>query len=234
MGRQVAGHGVYGIRQILPGAADSGHVGLAAELTFGSDFAGHARDFGGERTELVDHRIDGVLELENFAASIDRDAGRQIAFGDGGGHFGDVANLVGQVAGHVVDTVRQILPGAGHAVHFGLTAQLAFSSDFARNARNFGRERAELIDHGVDGVLELENFAARVDGDLGGQIAFSDGRRNTGDVSNLIGQVAGHGVHTLREILPGSSDAGDNCLSAELAFGSNFARHARCFGRERI
>ena len=39
------------VGQVLPGAGDALHVGLAAELAFGADFAGHAGHFGGERTE---------------------------------------------------------------------------------------------------------------------------------------------------------------------------------------
>ncbi len=38
------------------------------------------------------------FNCKNFAARVHRDARRQIAFGHGRGHFGDVAHLVGQVA----------------------------------------------------------------------------------------------------------------------------------------
>ena len=41
---------------------------------------------------------------------------RQVAVGDGGGHLGDVAHLAGQVAGHGVDVVGQVLPRAGDAL----------------------------------------------------------------------------------------------------------------------
>ena len=58
---------VDGVGQVLPGAGHALDVGLAAELAFGADLAGHAGDFGGERAELVDHRVDGVLELEDLA-----------------------------------------------------------------------------------------------------------------------------------------------------------------------
>ena len=61
---QVAGHGVHGVGQVLPRAGDALHVGLAAELAFGADLARHARHLGGERRELVHHRVDGVLQLE--------------------------------------------------------------------------------------------------------------------------------------------------------------------------
>ena len=91
---------------------------------------------------------------------------RQVAVGDGGGHVGDVAHLAGQVAGHRIDAIGQVLPGAGDALHVGLAAELAFGADFAGHARHFRGERAELIDHRVDGVLQFEDFAFHVDGDL--------------------------------------------------------------------
>ena len=59
---------------------------------------------------------------------------RQVAAGDGGGHVGDVAHLAGQVVGHRVDVVGQVLPGAGHAAHLRLAAELALGADLARHA----------------------------------------------------------------------------------------------------
>ena len=91
--RQVAGHEVHAVGQILPHAADARHVRLAAQLAFGTHFARHARHFAGERVELIHHGVDGVLQLQNFAAHVHRDLARQVALGHGGGHFGDVANL---------------------------------------------------------------------------------------------------------------------------------------------
>ena len=40
--------------------ATSGHLRLSAEFAFRSDFAGHARHFGGEHAELLNHRVDDV------------------------------------------------------------------------------------------------------------------------------------------------------------------------------
>ena len=54
-------------------------LGLAAELAVGADLARHARHLGGERAQLVDHRVDGVLELEDLALGVDRDLLRQVA-----------------------------------------------------------------------------------------------------------------------------------------------------------
>ena len=63
---------------------------------------------------------------------------RQVAGGHGLGHVGDVAHLAGQVAGHEVHAVGQVLPRAGHAVHVGLAAELAFGAHFAGHAGHFG------------------------------------------------------------------------------------------------
>src|SRR6266581_4678148 len=42
-------------------------------LAFRADLARDSRDLGGEGRKLVDHRVDRVLQFENFAAHIDRD-----------------------------------------------------------------------------------------------------------------------------------------------------------------
>jgi hypothetical protein len=39
------------------------------------------------------------------------------------------------------------------------------------DACDFRREAVELVDHRVDGVLELEDFALHLDGDLAAQVA---------------------------------------------------------------
>src|SRR5207302_1265680 len=63
--------------------------------------------------------------------------------------------------------------------------------------------RRQLVDHRVDRVLELENLAPDVDGDLLGQVAVRDRRRHLGDVAHLRRQVRRHAVHVVREVLPG-------------------------------
>ena len=156
---RLRGHEVHVVGQVLPRAGDAVHVGLAAELAFGADLARHARHFRRERAELVHHRVDGVLQLEDLALHVDGDLLREVAVGDGRRHVGDVAHLARQVAGHRVHVVGQVLPRAGDALHLGLAAELAFGADFARDARHFRRERAELVHHRVDGVLQLEDFA---------------------------------------------------------------------------
>ena len=229
---QVAGHEVHVVGEILPGAAHSGHLRLAAELAFGADFARHARDFAGKTVELVHHGVDGVLEFENFAFHVHRDLARQVAARHGGGDFGDVAHLRRQVAGHGVYRIREILPGARHAGHDRLAAQLAFGADFARHARHFGGKRAQLIHHGVDGFLELKNLAAHVHRNFAGKIAAGHGGCDFGDIAHLAGQIAGHRIDGVGEVLPGARHARHLCLAAQLAVGADLTRHARHFRGE--
>src|SRR5205807_21311 len=91
--------------------------------------------------------------------------------------------------------------------------------------RHFAREPIELVDHGVQRFFELQDFAAHVDGDLAGEIATGDGRGHLSDVADLAGQVAGHEVHVVGEVFPGAADAGHLRLSAQFAFGADFAGH---------
>ena len=184
------------------------------------------RHFGGERVELIDHRVDGFLELENLAAHVDRDLLRQVAVGDGDGHIGDVANLVGEVRGHRVDVVGEILPGAGHAGHLRLAAELAFGADLAGHAADLGGEGVELIDHRVDRVLQLQNFALHVDGDLRGEIAAATAVVTSAMLRTWPVRLRGHRVDVVGQILPGAGDAGHLGLAAELAFGADLARDA--------
>ena len=231
---QVAGHGVDAIGEIFPGAADTAHLGLSAELSFGAYLAGHARDFGGESVELVHHGVNGVLELLDLAFRVDGDLGREVAFGDARGHLGNIAHLVGQVAGHQVHAVREVLPRAGYAAHLRLPAQFSFRSHLAGDARDFRGEPIELVDHGVDGVLQFENLAARRHGDLAREIATRDRGSHFGDVAHLLGQVLGHRVDAVGEILPRPADATHFRLTAQPAFGTDFAGHARDLRSKRI
>src|SRR5262249_41641265 len=164
-----------------------------------------------------------VLELQDFTLDVDRDLLGQVAVGHGGGHFGDVAHLGGQVAGHEVNAVGQVFPGAGDALDVGLAAELALGTDLAGDTSHLGRERAKLIHHRVDGVLQLQDFALDVDGDLLGQVAVGHGFGHVRTVASLAGQVARHGVHTFPTRLPSALDALDVGLAAELALGADLA-----------
>ena len=163
---QISGHEVHVIGEILPGSGHPLHFGLSAELSVRANLTSHARHFAGEGIKLVHHRVDGVLQLENFALNIDGDFAGEVAIGDRGSHLGDIANLRRQVPGHRVHAIGEILPGSGDSANLGLAAELALGADLTRDARHLGCEGAELIHHGIDSVLQLKNFAAHVHGDL--------------------------------------------------------------------
>ena len=230
---QVRGHEVDVVGQVLPGAGDARHLRLAAELALGADLARHPRHLAGEGVELVDHGVDGVLQLEDLALHVDRDLAVQVAARHRGRHLGDVAHLGGQVVGQAVDGVGQVLPGAGHARHRRLAAEPALGADLARHPRHLRGERAQLLDHRVDRFLELQDLAADVDRDLLRQVAVGHRDRHLGDVAHLAGQVRGHRVDVVGQVLPGAGDARHRRLAAELALGADLARHPRHFRGER-
>src|SRR6185312_1556330 len=215
--------------QVLPRTGDALHVGLPTQFAFGADFARDAGHFGRERAQLIDHRVDRVLELEDLALDVDGDLLRQVTARHSLGHIGDVAYLAGQITGHEVHAVGQVLPRASDTPHLRLAAEDAFGADFPRDARHFGGERRQLIDHRVDDVLELEDLALDVDSDLLRQVAVCNGLRDVGDVAHLTGQFARHEVDAVRQVLPRAGDALHVRLATEAAFGAHLARHARDF-----
>src|SRR6185437_14151549 len=220
------------VRQILPGTGNARHLRLTAKISLGAHLPGDAGDFGSEGIELIHHRVDGVFQLKDFALHIDCDLLGEVARGDRGRHLGNVAALAGEVLGHRVDVVGQILPGAANALHVGLATELALGAHFAGDARDFRSEGIELIHHRIDGVLQLEDFTLHIDGDLLGKVARGDGGRDFRDVAHLAGQIIGHQVDVVGEVLPGAADAFHAGLAAELAFGAHLARDTRHFRAE--
>src|SRR5215475_1439748 len=231
---QVRRHKIHALGEVLPGAGDAEHGCLAAEFALGTDLTSHPGDFRGKSGELVDHRVDGLLELQDLAFDVDRNLAAQVAARNRRRHIGNVANLSGEVRCHRVDVVGKVLPGAGHAGHSRLAAKLALRSDLACHPAHLCRKGAELIDHGIDGLFELQDLAADIDGDFLRKIAAGNGDRHFGDVSNLARQVVGHRVDVVGEVLPGASDPGDDCLATELAFGADLARHAAHLASKRV
>src|SRR5207248_198649 len=143
----------------------------------------------GEGRQLVHHDVEGVLQLEDLALDVDGDLLGQVAVGDGGGDLGDVSHLAGQVGGHVVHRVGEVFPGPRDTFDLGLAAELAFGAHpDATLCRPVGEGR-QLVHHDVEGVLQLEDLALDVDGDLLGQVTAGHGGGHLGDVSHLTGEV---------------------------------------------
>ena len=112
-------------------------------LPFGAHLARHPRHFRRRTSESWST----IVLMVFFSSRISPFTSTVIFFdrsplGHGRGHVGDVAHLRGEVAGHEVDRVGQVLPGAGDALHVRLAAELAFGADLARHARHFRGERA--------------------------------------------------------------------------------------------
>ena len=167
--------------------ATPGTIAWPPSLPSVPDLAGDAGNFGSEGAQLVHHRVDGFLELQDFAAHVDGDLFRQVAIGDRDRHLGDVSHLRGQVRRHRVDALGQVLPHAGDLGDLGLAAELAFGADLAGDAGHLRGEHRELLDHGVDDRRRLQELAlqgAAVDVQSHGlqKIALGDRGDRAGDL----------------------------------------------------
>src|SRR5262249_19861816 len=183
---EVRRHEIHVICEIFPGAGDTLYLRLAAELSFSRDLASDARYFGCKGRQLVDHGVDGVLELEDFPLHIYRDLFGEVAVGHGGRDVGDITHLVGDGRAPRGDVIGKVLPSAGDTAHHGLAAELSVCTDFACHTRDFRCEGGELIHHGVDGVLQFEDFPLNIYGNFLGEIAACHCRRDFGDIAHLV------------------------------------------------
>ena len=98
--------------QIAPRPCGAGHVRLTAEFSFHSHFARHCRNLSGKRSECVDHVIDRLSELGNFAFGLKEEFTVQVALCDCRNHFGNATHLIGQVGRHEIDVVGEIFPSS--------------------------------------------------------------------------------------------------------------------------
>src|SRR5262249_61869351 len=131
------------------------------------------------------HVVDGFSESRDFALRVYGELLSEVAGGDGRHDFHDAAHLLGEVGRHDVDVVGEVFPRAGHAGYFGLTAEFSFGADFTRHAVDFAGESVQLIEHGVDGVLQLENFAFHVNRDFAREVALRHGGGYFGQCGRL-------------------------------------------------
>ena len=192
-------------------AADGGEIALALQ---------HAGEFGEVglqpvlfgvavrgQPQVVDHRVDVVFELGHFAARIDLNRARQVAFGHGGRDLGDRAHLRGEICGQQVDVAGEVFPGAGGAWHVGLAAETAFDADFARDRGHLIGEGRQRVGHVVDGFGERRDFALRFHRQVLLQVAVGDRGHDLHDAAHLFGQVGRHDVDGVGQVLPGAGDA---------------------------
>ena len=164
--REVGGQPVDVVGEVAPGTGRARHDRLSAQLALRADLAGHGGYLLGEAGQGAGHLVDDVGERRDLALGLEHQLLVQIAMGDRGDDSGYATHLIGQVAGHQVNVVGQVFPGAAHALHLGLPAELALGAHLARHPGDLGGEGVELVDHGVDRVLQREDFALHVDRDL--------------------------------------------------------------------
>ena len=205
---QVGGQQVDVVGQVLPGAGDARHLRLAAQLAFGADLARHARHFAGEAVQLIDHRVDGLLQLQDLAAHVDGDLLRQVAAAPPRWSLRRCCapGPVRLLAIELTLSVRSFQVPATPR-HLAWPPSLPSVPTSRATRVTSPAKRVQLVDHRVDGLLQLQDLAAHVDGDLLRQVAVGDGGRDLGDVADLGGQVARHRVDVVGQVLPGAGDA---------------------------
>ena len=115
---------------------------------------------------MIYHGVDGVLQLQKLAFHIHHDFLRQVTPRYSRGHLGNVSHLLGEVLGHHINVIRQVFPDAGHAVDLGLAAERSFRTQLAGHARDFRRQRGQVVGHRVDVVLQLQKLTLDIDRDL--------------------------------------------------------------------
>ena len=209
---QVVRHGIDIVGQILPGSRDSADLCLATEFSLSADFAGHAADFGREGVKLIDHCVNGFLQLEDLPLHVDGDFAGEIPARDGGGHVGNISDLGGQVAGHPVDTFGEVLPNAGDAFHQRLATEFSLGSHFAGHAGYFRGEHGKLFDHSVDQLGRVEEFALQrspinFQGHGQAQVPFSDCPDRARDLRRRSRQVVHEGIEGLDFFGPTSNES---------------------------
>ncbi len=84
---QVGCHQIDVVCQIFPCAADTLDFRLTAKLAFSASPRGNPRHLRSEGIQLIHHRVDGVLEFENFTPDVDRNLFGEIAERSSCGEF---------------------------------------------------------------------------------------------------------------------------------------------------
>ena len=175
--------------------------------------------------------------MQELAAHVHRDLLAEVAGGHGDGHVGNIANLGGEVGGHGVHAFGEVFPGARHPFDLRLAAELALGAYLPRHAGDLRRERAELLDHRVDGLAGPEEFALQraVDGfqrDALSQIALGHRANDAGHFLGGRGQVSDERVETFALGGPRPFDAAHVHPVGDLALlADNLAGALRLLGQ---
>ena len=128
-----------------------------------------------------------------------------------------------EIAGHQIDVLGKIFPGAGDAFYFGLAAELSLRAYFTRHPRNFRRKCAQLIDHGVYNFcraqkLSLERLSFDLGGHRFGQIPFCDSADHARHFTRGTNQILYQNVDAPDGIGPTVGHVVQRCPLCDSAF----------------
>ena len=233
--RQVRGHEVDVVGQVLPRAGDARHVGLTAELSFDTDLARDRRHLVGESAERVRHVVDRFGERRHLAFAL---RGRTSALRSPLAtavttltmprtclvRFEAMKFTLSVRSFHVPDT-----PFTSACPPSFPSVPTSFATRVTSAANEFSWSTILLMTS-----LICEDLAFDVDRDLLRQVAVGDGGRDLRHVTKLHGEVGGEAVDVVGQVLPRARDALHVGLPAELSFRTDLFRDARHLRRERV
>src|SRR5204862_219380 len=144
----------------------------------------------------VHHRVHGRLQLQDLAERGHRDLLRQVTVGHRGRHLCDVAHLAGQVGGHEVDIVGEVLPGTGDPGYLRLAAQLALGAHLPGHPCDGAHLVGQVGGHLVDVVGQVPPGTGDApDVRLAAQLALGTHvAGHPGDLGRERGELVDHGV----------------------------------------
>ncbi len=90
--------------------------------------------------ELIDHRVDGVLQLQDLAADVDGDLARQIARATAVATSAMLRTWPVRFDAIELTLSVRFFQTPATPSHLGLAAELALGADLARDARHLRRE----------------------------------------------------------------------------------------------
>jgi hypothetical protein len=126
----------------------------------GANFLGDARNFVGERTQLIDHRIDGgsdsqELALDRLAVDLKRHLLIEIALRDGVDNVGDLGGRLHQTADQRINRALNLPPSTDHTLDGGPLGQPSLPANRLLDAGYFARDSFVALDDRVEPSGEL-------------------------------------------------------------------------------
>ncbi|KAH3673385.1 hypothetical protein WICPIJ_009837 [Wickerhamomyces pijperi] len=149
-----------------------------------------------------------ILEISKISSII---VSKELASCD----LGEGSDLGSQIGSHQVDIGDNFLPQTINVTDLSLNTQLTFNTDILSNSGNFTDEQLQRVHHLVDCQFQIKNLTLSLDMNLLGEVTISNSLGDVGDRSNLVGQVGGHSVNIVGQILPCAINTIHHSLTAQ-------------------